>query len=277
MGFLERIQKSIRINRSLLCVGLDPDRERLPETIDPDSDGVRRFLMDIIDATAPYAVVYKPNMAFFGSMGIEGLHLLKEVIECASQHHAVILDAKFGDIGNTARHYAHMACEGFGADAVTVNPYLGRDSISPFLDAENCYSFILGITSNPGSKDLQKRELIEGKQLFQHLAETLESDFPGNNWGWVAGATQVGELAQLRRVSPGRWFLVPGVGEQGGALEQALGASQTPQGNYHALINASRSVLYASKGSDYAAKAAEAACQLVEQMRQCPSFDSATV
>lgn len=272
MKFVPRVLQSFRNNRSLLCVGLDPDRDRLPEGISNDCQGIRRFLLEVIDATAPHAVVYKPNLAFFGSMGIDGLKLLREVVESASKHHAVILDAKSGDIGNTARHYARMAFEGFGADAVTVNPYLGIDSLAPFLESEEGFTFILGITSNPGSRDIQKQEIKEGKLLFEHLAETLEAGFPGQNWGWVAGATQVGELAQLRRLSPERWFLVPGVGEQGGALSEALEASKTPQGLYHALVNASRSILYASRGTDFAAKSALAAQSLVEQMRQCPSF-----
>jgi orotidine-5'-phosphate decarboxylase len=267
MTFLERLESSIQQNRSFLCVGLDPDLDKLPAHLPRDAGGVEEFLNKIIESTAPSAVVYKPNLAFFGSLGIEGLAMLQRVIRTASARHPVILDAKFGDIGNTARHYAHYAYEVLGADAVTLNPYLGSDTLSPFLEWEKRFAFILGITSNPGASEIQKRVLPDGARLFESLAGQLDHQFPGANWGWVAGATQVEEMTTLRSVCPNRWFLIPGVGAQGGAVGEALEAAKSPEGKPLAVINVSRSVLFASRGEDFAAAAAQAAHQLVLQMR----------
>lgn len=273
MPFLRRLVGSIEKNRSLLCAGLDPDPEKLPGHLSRTVEGVEEFLNHIIKAVAPHAVAYKPNLAFFGSLGTDGLELLKRVIRTAKEYHPVILDAKFGDIGNTAVRYASYTYDTLGADAVTINPYLGSDSISPFLERKEGFAFVLGITSNPGAADIQKQILSGGNRLFENLAAQLDSQFPGENWGWVAGATQVEEMSALRAACPHRWFLIPGVGEQGGAVREAVEASQSPQGEPLAIINVSRAVLYASHGKNYAEAAARAAQQLVQEMRSATGWD----
>jgi len=272
MTFLSRLGASIDKNRSFLCVGLDPDMERLPYNLPRSFEGVETFLNHIIEATAPLTAAYKPNLAFYGSLGVPGLEMLKRIIRSAKDHHPVILDAKFGDIGNTARQYARYTYETLGADAVTLNPYLGSDSLSPFLEREEGFAFILGITSNPSAADIQKRMLPDGDRMFESLAMQLDQLFTESNWGWVAGATQVEEMSALRRACPGRWFLIPGVGEQGGAVRDALEASKSPEGKPLAVINVSRGILYASRGADYADAAARAAEQLVNEMRTIVSL-----
>ncbi len=272
MTFLTRLKSSIDKNQSYLCVGLDPDPEKLPSHLPRSIEGVEEFLIQIIESTAPYAVTYKPNLAFYGSLGISGLEMLKRIIRTAGEHHPVILDAKFGDIGNTARHYARFTYEVMGADAVTLNPYLGSDSLSPFLAWEEGFAFILGITSNPGAAEIQKKLLPDGNRLFESLATLLDDLFIQSNWGWVAGATQVEEMSALRAACPGRWFLIPGIGEQGGAVKEALEASKSPEGKPLAIINASRSILYASQGKDFAQAAAQAAQRLVSEMRKAADW-----
>ena len=271
MSFLHRVELSVQENRSLLCVGLDPDVERLPEHLPKNIVGVKEFLGRVIPATSRHAVAYKPNLAFYASLGSRGIGLLKRVIRFTKETHPVILDAKFGDIGNTARHYARFAFDILGADAVTLSPYMGSDSLAPFLEREDGFSFILGITSNPGAEDIQKRTLVNGSRVFERFASTLEKQFPGTNWGWVAGATQVEEMAALREASPSRWFLIPGIGEQGGALREAIDASRSPEGKPLAVVNVSRSILYASRGRDFAEAAGLAAEKLVEEIRRVSS------
>jgi orotidine-5'-phosphate decarboxylase len=195
------------------------------------------------------------------------LTALQDVIGKASAIHPVILDAKFGDIGNTAEHFARMAFDWLKADAVTLNPYLGMDSLAPFLKRQEAYAFILGVTSNPGAADIQQRPMPEGRRVFEELAALLEGRFPEPNWGWVAGATQLEPMEALRAASPKRWFLIPGVGAQGGELGKALQASRSPEGTTLALVNASRSILYASPGADYQTAAAQAAEAMVKEMR----------
>jgi orotidine-5'-phosphate decarboxylase len=266
MAFLERIEKLIKERKSYLCVGLDPDLDKFPSLIPKTIDGVYRFLAEIIEATADIAVVYKPNLAFFGSLGLGGLTILGKVIQLAGQETPVILDGKFGDIGNTARKYATMAFDTFGAEAVTLNPYLGSDSILPFLEHKDTYSFILGITSNPGSAEVQQRELAGGGLLYEHLAMDFEKRFPQLNWGWVAGATQPSALSKIRSISPSRFLLIPGIGAQGGELGQVMERSKSPDGIPMALINASRSILYASNTSNFKEAARDAALELVGEM-----------
>ncbi len=267
MSFLQRLESSIQKNRSYLCVGLDPDPEKLPSHLPHTVDGVEEFLNHIIEATEPYAVAYKPNLAFYGALGVQGLEMLKRIIRSAHEKHPVILDAKFGDIGNTARQYARYTYETLGADAVTLNPYLGSDSLSPFLEREEGFAFILGITSNPSAMDIQKKVLSDGDRMFESLAGHLDEKFTGANWGWVAGATQVEEMTALRAACPNRWFLIPGVGEQGGAAGEALQAALSPEGKPLAIINVSRAILYASHGNTYAEVAAQTASRLVAEMQ----------
>lgn len=269
MTFLNRLKTKIETNGSHLCVGLDPAIDRLPEGFSRDPKGVEEFLKEIAEATGDLACVYKPNMAFFGALGLEGLEALKRVIAFAKDRAPVILDAKFGDIGNTAAAYANMAFEGFGADAVTLAPYMGSDSIAPFLEWEDRFAFILGITSNGSAAEIEKKKLENGQSVFEHLAEVFEERFAEPNWGWVAGATQISEMKQLREMSPNRWLLIPGVGAQGGGVAEAMEGARCPEGQPLAVINASRSILYASSGKDFAEAARAEAEKLVGEMRVC--------
>lgn len=271
MNFLNRLEQSIVARTSYLCVGLDPDTDQFPVSISRDVQGAEQYLRTIVDATRDYACVYKPNLAFFGALGLPGFPLLRDIIAYAQQTHPVILDGKFGDIGNTAKHYASLAFDSFGADAVTVNPYLGTDSLEPFFEREDRFAFLLGVTSNPGAADIQKQAVRGGGRIFENLSTLLESKFPQPNWGWVAGATQIADARDLRKRSPERWFLIPGVGAQGGDMGQALAVSQIPSGEVRCVINASRSILYASNEGDYAEAAREAARSTVESMRSALS------
>jgi len=267
MSFVEKIRKQTEIKRSHLCVGLDPDLGKLPEGISRDASGVLEFLSSIVEATEDLAVVYKPNWAFFAALGIEGHRILIELIAKARESAPVIFDAKVGDIGNTAKAYAKWAFERMGADAVTLNPYMGGDSVAPFLEYEDRFSFVLAITSNPTASEIEKIETAEGPKIFERLAATFEGKYTQSNWGWVAGATQIEEMKDLRKWSPDRWLLIPGVGAQGGSLEESLESSRDSSGRIRGLINASRSILYASSGSDYAEAARKAAEEIVQGMR----------
>jgi orotidine-5'-phosphate decarboxylase len=268
MPFIEKIEKMVMDLESHLCIGLDPDLDHFPASIPKTPAGVEQFLREIVEATMPFACVYKPNFAFFGSLGEEGIAVLHRIMQLVQKDRPVILDAKFGDIGNTARHYARLAFDVLGTDAVTLNPYLGLDSLAPFLERKESFSFILGITSNPGSEEIQKRRLADGKRVFEELAERLEENFPQPNWGWVVGATQIKGMQSLRTICPNRWFLIPGVGAQAGELGRSLAASRSPAGTPLALVNASRSILYASHGSDYQEAAGKAAESTVKEMRR---------
>ncbi len=267
MSFLEKIQNQVDSKGSFLCVGLDPDLARLPDGISKDAKGVLEFLSGIVEATGEFAAVYKPNWAFFAALGIDGHRVLLELIEKTRAEAPVILDAKVGDIGNTAKAYAKFAFEQMDADAVTLAPYMGGDSIAPFLEYKDRFSFVLGITSNPTASQVEKIQTSGGGAVFEELASTFEQEFAQPNWGWVAGATQIGEMKALRDRSPNRWLLIPGVGAQGGSLEESLEASRDSQGRIRGLVNASRSILYASNGGDYAEAAGRAAKEMAEQMR----------
>jgi orotidine 5'-phosphate decarboxylase subfamily 2 len=214
-GFLEH---TIEKNDSLLCVGLDPRPERI-------SDGdVLAFNRRIVDATCDLACVYKPNVAFYEALGVEGLIALKATIDYI---HAtglpVILDAKRGDIGSTAQAYAQAAFDVWGVDAITVNPYLGGDALEPFIARQDKGVFVLCHTSNPGAQDLQNLE-VAGRPLYQHVAELARRWNQHGNVGLVIGATFPEEIVTIRAEAPDTWFLVPGVGAQGGDLEAAVSA-----------------------------------------------------
>lgn len=268
MSFLENIERQIQSKRSFLCVGLDPDPAKFPEGIAKDAEGTLEFLTGIAEATSDLAVVYKPNWAFFAALGLEGHRILIELITRIRPFAPVILDAKVGDIGNTAIAYARFVFEEMKADAVTLNPYMGGDSIAPFLEYEDRFSFVLGITSNPTATQVEKLTTTEGVRVFEKLASTFEEIFPQPNWGWVAGATQIGEMKGLRDRSPDRWLLIPGVGAQGGSLQESLEASRDSSGKIRGLVNASRSILYASSGEDYREAARVGALEMVEEMRK---------
>ena len=253
MTALDKLKKAQAKNNSMICLGLDLDPKKMPAEFSKSSKAMFDFAMRMIDATADAVCAYKPNMAFYESLGGEGFSLLKVIIERIPSHIPVILDAKRGDIGNTAAHYAQALFEKLDADWVTLNPYMGYDSLRPFLEYKEKGSFILCLTSNPGSKDFQTK-MVDGKPLYQVVAESVNYWNKAHNCGLVVGATAPEQLSEIRGWAGEMPLLIPGVGAQGGSLELAV-TNGTDSFRKPALINVSRSVLYASKGEDFADKA----------------------
>jgi orotidine-5'-phosphate decarboxylase len=262
--FLEKLRSAAQRNRSLLCVGLDPDAALAPAGLADDPDWVVRFNRGVIDATADLVCAYKPNVAFYEAMGERGWDALQRTIQAVPTGIPVIADAKRGDIGNTARAYAVALFEQLGADATTVSPYLGRDSLEPFLDYTDRAVLVLCKTSNPGGGDFQDLMCrFEGldQPLYQAVARKASAWNVDGNVGLVVGATYPQELAAVRRLAPDLAILVPGVGAQAGDLAAAVRAAVDARGE-RAIITASRSVLYASRGPDWADAARGAAREL---------------
>ncbi|MFM7678154.1 MAG: orotidine-5'-phosphate decarboxylase [Roseiflexaceae bacterium] len=259
-AFYQRLTHAITSHNSLLCVGLDPDTSKLPVPLRNHPDAVYQFCADIINATSDVVAAFKPNIAFFEAMGVTGIEILTRLTTLA-RHNFWILDAKRGDIGNTAAAYAHAAFAHYRCDAVTVNPYLGGDAVAPFLTDATHGVFLLCRTSNPGSRDIQELMLHDGRPLYMAVAQLAASQWNSNrNVGLVVGATQPEALAAVRAACPELPFLIPGVGAQGGDLDLALSAALDAQ-RAGVLINVSRSVLYASNGADYAQAARAEACR----------------
>ena len=257
-SFVERLDAAMTRNRSLLCVGLDPWPPSMP------IDDIAAFNRTIIDATADLVCAYKPNFAFYEAEGIAGLEALRQTIEAAPDGVPMLLDAKRGDLGNTAIAYAKAAFEVWGADAVTVNPYQGRDALQPFLDYADRGVFILTRTSNPGSaefQDLRVRSPAGERPLYEEVAGQACAWNDNGNVGLVVGATVPEELARVRSIAGSMPVLVPGVGAQGGDLEASV-RNGTDANGRRALISASRSVLYASSGRDFADAARAEALRL---------------
>ncbi|MBN1400061.1 MAG: orotidine-5'-phosphate decarboxylase [Anaerolineae bacterium] len=239
MGFWGKLESSAAQRDSLVCVGLDPVRESIPARY----GGMGAFCRAIVDLTAEYACAYKPNIAFFEALGTAGLEALIDVIRHVPEDIPVILDAKRGDIANTARAYAQAVFERWGADAVTLMPYLGRDAIAPFLEYADKGVFVLCKTSNPSADELQEWEQ-DGVPLYRHVARLAQAWAQGRAIGLVAGATFPQALGAIRREAPDAWLLVPGVGAQGGDLEAAVAAGLRADG-MGLLVNSSRGILYA--------------------------------
>lgn len=259
MGFKRKLRETVERNKSLLCIGLDPDTEKLPSGMT-----VAQFNRAIIDATSDLVCAYKPNLAFYEAQGLEGWRALEETIAAVPQNIPVIGDAKRGDIGNTARHYAHALFDSLGFDAATLSPYLGFDSIEPFIAYANKGTFLLCRTSNPSAKDFQDL-LIGGQPLYEHVAfKALEWNIH-NNIGLVVGATYPQELARIRQLCPTMCLLIPGVGTQGGDIEAVVHYGTDASG-MNAIINASRAILYASSGADFAEAARLSAQSLRDQI-----------
>lgn len=273
MNFVEKLLTAARTNKSLLCVGLDPEPSRLPAKYagKPVVQSVRDFCLSIIEATAPYVSAFKPNSAFFEVLGPDGLRVLQEVIKAVPAHIPVILDAKRGDIGNTARNYAATVFETYGADAATVNPYLGYDSVSPFLEYRDKGVLLLCRTSNPGARDFQDLRVQDEdgqlRLLYEIVAQRIQSWNTNNNCGMVVGATYPEELRTLRALCPTMPILIPGVGAQGGDLEASVKAGVDTQGE-QAIVSVSRSVLYASTDDEYALAAGREARSLRDRINE---------
>lgn len=257
--------------RSFLCVGLDTDPKKLPEVITSDTsddDPVFTFNKAIIDATARYCVAYKPNLAFYESMGWKGVRTLERTIEYIRKNHPdqfIIADAKRGDIGNTSRLYARSAFEHMGVDAVTVAPYMGEDSVTPFLGYDGKWVILLALTSNKGSHDFQLIEDKDGTPLFENVIEKSKQWASPDEMMYVVGATQGRMFENIRKVAPESFLLVPGVGAQGGSLEEVCKYGMI-EGQCGLLVNSSRGIIYASLDEDFAEAAAREARKLSEQM-----------
>jgi orotidine-5'-phosphate decarboxylase len=240
MSFFERLAARSRAIDSLVCVGLDPDWEM------HRVDDLAAYLGDVVDATLPYTACYKPNIAFFEQHGSEGLRQFERLLAHIAGRAPVLCDAKRGDMANTATAYARALFETWDVDAATVNPYLGRDSLEPFLAYPDKGIFVLCRTSNPGAAQLQNRRLDTGELLYERIA--VEASSWGANVGLVVGATAPAEMARIRRLVPETPFLVPGVGAQGGSPAEVVAAAGGTPG--HIIISASRSVLYAGRAPD---------------------------
>jgi len=262
--FVEKLRAAQQTNNSYLCVGLDPDPELMAHPHVPS------FFTDIIDETKDLVCAYKPNLAFFEALGTGGMQLLLEAVRAIPHHIPIIADAKRGDIGNTARFYASALFDVYKFDACTVNPYGGRDAVEPFASYKDRGVFVWCRSSNPGAADVQDLKLDDGRPLFEAIAERARDWNEHGNVGLVAGATWPEQIARVREICPDQVILVPGVGAQQGALEAATEAAMDHAASGF-LINASRGVLYASRGDDYAAAARKEAQRLrnrINVMRQ---------
>ena len=263
---LEELKAEILRKKSFLCVGLDIDLDKVPSRFKNPSTALADFSKAIIDATAPFAVAYKPNIAFFETYGVEGMAALNEVIDYLNAHypkHFTIADAKRGDIGNTSTRYAKAYFETLGFDSITVAPYMGKDSIEPFLAFEDKYTILLALTSNPGSADFQRIE-ANGTPVYQSVLKTSQNWEGSQRLMYVVGATRAEALKEIRATIPNAFLLVPGVGAQGGSLSEV--AQNGLNDDVGLLVNSSRGIIYASQKEDFAEAAATAAKTLQEEM-----------
>ena len=279
----QELIEQIKLKRSFLCVGLDPDIKKIPKCIVndckaelgddeeyDDSLAIMAFNQAIIDATAPYCVAYKPNLAFYESLGSMGVAAYEETVSYLRENypnHFIIADAKRGDIGNTSAMYARTFFEGdTQVDALTVAPYMGEDSVSPFLGYEGKWVVLLALTSNKGSMDFQLTEDKDGLCLFEKVLAKSQTWGTEENMMYVVGATQGRMFEDIRRVVPRHFLLVPGVGAQGGSLEEVCRYGMTADCGL--LVNSSRGIIFASNGDDFAEVAAKKAEELQQQMER---------
>ena len=262
------IVTQIRKKKSFLCIGLDVDLQKIPTFLLEKEDPIFEFNKAIIDATHHLCVAYKPNIAFYEAYGIKGWISLEKTIKYINQNHPeifTIADAKRGDIGNTSSMYAKAFFEDLSFDSVTVAPYMGKDSVEPFLAFKNKHTILVALTSNAGAFDFQTKE-IDGKEVYKQVLETSKGWENSKNLMYVVGATKASYLADIRKIIPESFLLVPGVGAQGGNLQEVCNYGMTDQ--IGLLINSSRGILYASKQADFAEAAAKKASELQAQMAE---------
>lgn len=257
--------EQIRKKQTYLCVGLDSDIEKIPQHLQSSPDAQFEFNKQIIDATLDHCVAYKINTAFYESQGVKGWETLHKTVSYIPKTHFTIADAKRGDIGNTSTQYAKAFFEGMDFDAVTVAPYMGGDSVKPFLEYEGKWTILLGLTSNPGSKDFEMLKTGES-YLFEAVLKKSSSWGNPENLMYVIGATKHEMVSNIRKSFPDHFFLVPGVGAQGGSLEEISKSGLNKDCGL--LVNASRAVIFASSGKDFALAAKAAASQYHNEMRQ---------
>lgn len=263
----QELIKEIKTKQSFLCVGLDTDLKKVPTFLLKSDDPIFDFNKEIIDATAPYCVAYKPNLAFYEAFGVKGMIAFEETIKYLKEnypHHFIIADAKRGDIGNTSAMYARTFFEEYDIDALTVAPYMGEDSVTPFLAYKDKWVILLALTSNKGSQDFQMIENVNGKRLFEEVLYKSQQWGDCNNMMYVVGATQGKMFEDIRKIVPESFLLVPGVGAQGGSLEEVCKYGMTKECGL--LVNSSRGIIYASNGVDFSTVAAQKAQEIQIEM-----------
>jgi orotidine-5'-phosphate decarboxylase len=251
--------------QTYLCVGLDTDMTKIPKHLQQHPDAIFEFNKAIIDATKDHCVAYKINTAFYEAEGLKGWEAMERTVNYIPSTHFKIADAKRGDIGNTSSQYAKAFFETMNFDAITVAPYMGSDSIRPFLKYKNKWTILLGLTSNEGAKDFELQKL-GNEYLYEHVIRKASEWGSTENLMFVVGATRASEFINLRKISPDHFFLVPGVGAQGGSLKEISEKAMTKDCSL--LVNASRAVIYASAGEDFAKKAGSAAKAYADEMKQ---------
>lgn len=261
-----QLSEQIRLKKSFLCIGLDVDLNKIPKFLLEEEDPIFAFNKAIIDATQHLAVAYKPNLAFYEAQGLKGWKALEKTITYLNENFPwifTIADAKRGDIGNTSGMYAKAFFEDLKFDSVTVAPYMGKDSVEPFLAYENKHTVLLALTSNMGAYDFQTQKL-DGEELYKKVIQTSRTWKNGQNLMYVVGATKAEYLKEIRKIIPENFLLVPGVGAQGGSLKEVCEYGMNR--NVGLLINASRAIIYASEGADFAEAAAKKAAELQREM-----------
>lgn len=265
---IDSLYQQIKEKESFLCVGLDVDLNKIPPHLLNEKDPIFSFSKGIIDATHSFTVAYKPNLAFFEAYGLKGWQAFEKTIDYLNKNypnHFIIADAKRGDIGNTAGRYAKAFFENFGVDAVTISPYMGRDSIEPFLSYKDKYAVLLALTSNEGSRDFQFSE-DKGVPLYEKVLRLSTKFKNSNKLMYVVGATKSENLIAIRKIVPDSFLLIPGVGVQGGNLKEVV--QNGINSNCGLLVNSSRGIIYASSGTDFSTKAAEKAFNMQKEMSE---------
>jgi orotidine-5'-phosphate decarboxylase len=263
----QQLIDNIKRKRSFLCVGLDTDIKKIPQHLLKEEDPIFAFNKAIIDATVPYCVAYKPNLAFYECFGLKGWAALEKTVKYIKQNYPdqfIIADAKRGDIGNTSAMYARSLFEEMGVDSLTVAPYMGEDSVSPFLQYEGKWVILLALTSNKGSHDFQLTEDAQGERLFEKVLRTSQQWADDKQMMYVVGATQGRLFEDIRKIVPNHFLLVPGVGAQGGSLEEVCKYGMTEDCGL--IVNSSRGIIYADNGEGFAEAAGQKARELQEQM-----------
>ena len=263
----QQLINEIFTKKTFLCVGLDTDINKIPAYLKNEDDPIFTFNKAIIDATAPYCVAYKPNLAFYECYGLKGMLAFEKTIQYIKENHPnhfIIADAKRGDIGNTSKMYAQTFFEEYNLDSVTVAPYMGEDSVKPFLEYEGKWVILLALTSNKGSHDFQLTEDKQGERLFEKVLKKSREWGTTENLMYVVGATQGKMFEDIRRIAPEHFLLVPGVGAQGGSLQEVCKYGMTKDCGL--LVNSSRGIIYASTDTNFAEVAAAKAKELQEEM-----------
>lgn len=280
----QQLVEQIFSKRTYLCVGLDTDGSKIPQHLQQHEDGLFEFNRQIIDATLEHCVSYKINTAFYEALGVKGWELLERTIQYIPDTHLVIADAKRGDIGNTSSQYAKAFFDTLDCDAITVAPYMGEDSIRPFLEYKDKWTIVLGLTSNAGARDFELQRLLQPttagiesaelaldvathktEALYERVLRTVSEWGSPENLMFVIGATQAEEFINIRSITPDHFYLVPGVGAQGGSLREI--SEKALNRDCGLLVNASRAIIYASSGEDFATEAKAIAQQYHHEMR----------